>query len=212
LKWDAAGNLIQDTFITLANDYGLPAGESMLVQLYFVRTCNAWVDATIKLTGDEPTYWSAYTGNPKGVQPFTALSDGIEDDTDLRNPGGKRLRGYILAWAINNDGQEINWNHLTGSAMIINYLDADAWEYESWGFQAVDADSIHGGTLREPFGQIDLDTVEYEAPPAMLLLDFYGTGAMLWSHDEMTGQFSPSFVFDTDLTLWPPIKDLREKF
>jgi predicted AAA+ superfamily ATPase len=42
-----------------------------------------------------------------------------------------------LVWAINNEDVEIRWNSLTGSALIINYRDQSAWQYNAWAFQAV---------------------------------------------------------------------------
>ena len=162
LKWNSAGDLIQDTFLALTNDFS----ADVRVQLYFVHGdqavdavmggdppreterahdgCN-WVDNVIVLTGDEPTYWSALTGGPKGVSPFTILDPGVprgRPDPDIRNPGGRMLRGYILAWAVNADGVAIRWNHLAGSAVVANYRDRSAWEYNAWSFQAPTAAAL----------------------------------------------------------------------
>ena len=89
VKWDADGNVIQDTFLELTNDWV----TDVTVQLYFVDgdMC-VWVDNVVVLTGNEPTHWSVATGQPKGMSPVTALGDGCPD-RDGDNPGGKRLRG-----------------------------------------------------------------------------------------------------------------------
>ena len=87
IRWDAQGNLLQDTFIALTNDYM----EDVRVQMFFVNGDEPipagdqerahpgwnWVDNEITLTGNEPAYWSALTGNPKGVSPFTILDPGV---------------------------------------------------------------------------------------------------------------------------------------
>jgi len=86
IRWDECGNLIQDAFVSLTNDHP----DSVRVLMYFVNgdgelyeissagtTCYhpGWnaVDNGIELTGNEPTYWSVLTGQPKGVSPFTVL-------------------------------------------------------------------------------------------------------------------------------------------
>ena len=82
IRWDAAGNLIGDTFIHLTNDYP----QDVLVQMWFVNGdpegvdqygCfhPGWnfVDVLIGLTRDQPVWWSALSGQPAGVSPFTVL-------------------------------------------------------------------------------------------------------------------------------------------
>ena len=98
IRWADAGggnyNVIQDTFLDLSNDYP----QDVSVQMYFVNGDPPleaesgerahpgwnWVDNEIMLTKNEPTYWSALTGAPKGVSPFTVL--------DPTRRGGPRRR------------------------------------------------------------------------------------------------------------------------
>ena len=89
---------------------------------------------------------------------------------------------------------------MTGAAQIVNYRETFAWEYSAWAFQAV-AGTVNGDLLLDPLGQLDLDGIEYDMLPAMLLLDFYASGAVLPP--------APGVSLDTDLTLWAGIKDLR---
>jgi len=217
IRWDANGSLIQDTFIDITNDY--PA--DVLVQMYFVNGdeplaedpvtgerahpgCN-WVDNLIELTGDEPTFWSALTGLPKGVSPFTVLDPAGPGDLPGRpDPEGsdeRVLRGFVIAWAVDAENIEIRWNHLKGDALIINYARATAWEYNAWAF----ATEIvpHGSRTGTP-GVLNLDGVEYDYVFNMLLLDFYASGTSALSG-------GGAFVsVDTDLTLLPMIIDLRQ--
>jgi hypothetical protein len=83
VRWDRDGNLIQDTFISLTND----KSENVEVMMYFVNgdapiyeeECDrfhpGWnfVDVRIHLTGDQPVWWSALSGQPHGVSPWTVI-------------------------------------------------------------------------------------------------------------------------------------------
>ncbi|MCH7597273.1 MAG: hypothetical protein IID35_12045, partial [Planctomycetes bacterium] len=200
MKWDSTGQLIQDSFIELTNDYPLDVN----VKLYFVHgdLC-IWSDNTLRLTANQAVYWSVASGQPAGVSPFTVLGEGCPDD-DPRNPGGRRLRGYVLAWAVDSTvGTEIHWNHLSGNVLIVNYADASAWEYNAWAFRAVWEAKL-GDPLLLPYGQLDLDGIEYQAPPAQLYFDFYGSGSMF------DGGVGGPVSIDTDLTLWIPVKNLEQ--
>lgn len=202
IKFDAAGNLIQDTYISITNDYI----EDVSVKLYFVNgDCCFWADRSIELTGNESTYWSTFSGLPKGVTPFTALGPAQADPDDNKGMGIRRLSGYVLAWAEENgNGREIEWNHLTGVATTVHFGEHEAWEYKPWAFEAVGGNGP-GTLLQAPYGQLDLNGVEYAHVPAQLLFDFFGAGTQLGG--------TPPFPIDldTDLTLWVAIKDLRAK-
>ncbi len=201
IKWNGAGEVIQDTFLDLANDYP----NRVRVQMFFVNgDCCVWLDNAITLTGNQSIYWSALTGDPRFLSPFTELSeDGrTRDDADPTNAGGHVLRGYILAWAVDPvTAQEISWNHLKGDAVIVNYAEGAAWEYNTWNFRSVVGTS--GSPLLAPFGQLDLDGQEYDFAPDELLLDFYASGATFF-----TGANSFATI-DTDVTLLSATKDLR---
>ena len=228
LRWEAmSGNLIQDTFIDISNDYP----GSVAVQMYFVNGdpaldavydngvlverahpgCN-WVDNQIMLTGNEPAFWSALTGQEKGVSPFTVLdpTTGAFDPADpLTWPGrpaadgsGDRvLRGFVLAWAVDANGEEIRWNHLKGDALLINYMDAAAWEYNAYAFQIQAV--AHGAPSGTP-GQLYLDGTEYDYCYDQLLMDFYAVGSDGLNYNGHT------IDVDVDLTLLPMLIDLRQ--
>jgi hypothetical protein len=226
LRWDTAGNLIQDTFIDITNDF--PA--DVYVQMHFVNgdiylpylcaynpntlieVCERehlgwnWVDVKILLTGNEPTYWSAATGLPKGVSPFTILDPGMPPGRpDPDGSGNRVLRGFIVAWAVNNVGQEIRWNHLKGDALLVNYMNGSAWEYNAYAFSALSV--AHGEVVPTSIPgttTIDLDGIEYDAVFDELLLDFYAVGSTAFSG---AGRV---VTVNTDLTLMPMDIDLRQ--
>lgn len=216
IRWDASGNVIQDTFIDITNDY--PA--DVLVQMYFVngdepldggegeRPHTGWnaVDVQIELTQNEPTYWSALTGQPKGVSPFTILDPGTPPGRpDPDGTGDRVLRGFVVAWAVNNVGQEIKWNHLKGDVTIINYMTGSAWEYNAYAFQtAAGQGTLPNGAVLPTPGQLQLNGTEYRPGFDLLLLDFYATGANSFSG-------SIPVTIDTDVTLFPLDIDLRQE-
>lgn len=214
LRWDAGGNLIQDTILDITND----GNEDIWVQYYFINGddpldavvvgdppviierahpgCN-WVDVQAPLTANQPMYWSAATGSPYGVQPFTVLDPGLPPGRpDPEAPGFRMLRGLVLAWAVNITGEERDYDHLKGDAMIVNALFGHAWEYAAYAFAALAIDGVPG--------QLLLDGVEYDFAPDRLLLDFYAPGAVLSS-----GAFN-TVVTDVDLTIYPVSRDLQQ--
>jgi hypothetical protein len=199
VKWNRFGVPTRDTLVELTNDYP----DTVRVQTYLVSgdECD-WIDQGFTLTPDQPVYWSARTGLPAGMTPITVWGAGCPDD-DPSNVGGTRAHGYLLVWAIAAEsGAEVRWDHLSGSATIVDYAGVAAWEYAPWAFQAVAA-AHHGEPLLAPYGSLDLDDVEYQSAPSQLLLDFLASGT----------QFSNAgsiFGIDTDLTLWAAYKDLRQ--
>jgi len=204
VKWNSDGELIQDTYIMMVNDYI----QDVRVKLYLVNgDCCCFVDNEITLTLNEPTYWAVSNGQPKGLSAFSNTGPAREDD-DLTNPGGRRMRGYLIAWAIDRPShKEISWNHLTGHASIVHFGDMAAWEYGAWAFAAVASNNVAtanpGDLLLPPYGQLDLDGVEYASTPDLLLFNFYSAGATLSSGGLSTVEI------DTELTLMPMLKDLR---
>jgi hypothetical protein len=218
IKWDSSGGVIQDTILNLANGY--VTGVS--VQMYFVNGdppvdpvfggnpprllerghpgCN-YSDCMIRLGRYESTYWSARTGQPGGC-PFAVLDPGAPPGRpDPQDPANRVLRGFIYAWAVDEFGREINWNSLTGSALIVDYENGTGWEYNAYAFQALTG--ARGQMLPEP-GTLRLDGNEFSLPPAVLVLNFTASGP--WS---LPGG-GPVAQVDTELTLMPVSRDLRQ--
>jgi hypothetical protein len=219
----------QDTFFTLTNDYPgavnvqlyfvngdapTPAVCEIGCQVAFGDRCREvpgcvterahpgwnWVDCQFRLTSNQPTYWSALTGQPVGCQPFWVLDPGDppgRPDPDGA-PGARILRGYVLGWAVDPNGREIRWNHLSGNAAVVNYTRHSAWEYNAYAFQAISGD--HGSAPDGDSGQLLLDGIEYDECFNRLLFDFYATGG---------GVFGG--LLDTDITLHPVSADLRQE-
>ena len=239
VQWDAAGNLIQDTFLDVTNDYPDAVG----VQAYYINgdveleeiTDGAgnitqvfepgWntADCRFTLTANQPHYWSAARGSDK-CQPFTVLDeDGPgRPDGEINGPASRILRGYVIMWAVEfnpeeNLWEEIRWNHLKGDAVIVNYANGTAWEYNAWATQA--SCGAHGEPLLDCTrfdengvcceaevipGNLDLDGFQYDVAFDQLILDFYGSGSDVFSGGQVTASV------DTDLTVHAVSADLRQ--
>jgi hypothetical protein len=231
LRWDASGLLVTDTFIQLTNDNN--AGT--YVQLYFIngdpptpaipagypggpeRAHPGWnrIDNTIYLTANQPSYWSALTGQPGAftgpVSPFTILDPGFppgRPDPDSAGMGGgaptdRVLRGFIIAFAVNANGAEIKWNHLAGNTTLVDYRQATAWQYNAWSFQAIDPMIQTGDPTGTP-GVINLNGVEFAQAFDQLLMNFQAVGSAGFSGP------AHQVVSDTDLTLHLINTDVRQ--
>ncbi|MCB9865656.1 MAG: hypothetical protein H6816_03355 [Phycisphaerales bacterium] len=166
------------------------------------------VDVGISLTANQPTYWSAATGQPAtgGVAPFGILDPynpalGQLPGRPATDGSGERvLRGFVVAWAVNIGGEEIRWNHLKGDALIVNYDRSAAWEYNAYAFQAVNPAIANGSPTGFP-GTLQFDGAEYDRGFDVLLLDFYASGV----------EHFRSYLDDTELTLMPLVFDLRQE-
>jgi hypothetical protein len=223
LRWDAAGTLIQDTFVSLIND----GNESVKVQMYFVngdgylaqvndpatglcweREHPGWnrVSTEITLTPNQPTYWSAESGTgsaggafPITVPPFADSLDpaGCGNMGNANVPGRPALdgttdrvmRGFIVGFAVDASNQELAYNHLSGSAVLVNYQRFTAWEYQAWAHQSVGAVTADG--------VLNLDGNEYSLGFDLLLIDFYRPGSTALSRVDP----ALTVTVETDLTL-----------
>ena len=215
IKWNAAGEITRDTFIQLNNNYHMPVG----VQLYF-RNGDPPLDAVndginverahpgynqagcrVNFGWYESRYWSAATGQPSGCS-FSVLDFGDPmGRPDPEVPGGRMLRGFIYAWAVDANGREINWNSLSGTALVTDYTTFSGWEYPARAFDALTG--LRGDVMPEP-GVLKLDGVEYAIPPSQLSLNFFASG----TYPLTPG--SPPVHVDSYLTLLAVSQDFRQ--
>lgn len=216
ISWDASGNVTQDTLITLSNGYT----QAVQVRMYLVngdaplppvivngtvveRGHAGWNvrGCQIEIPRSGSKYFSALTGQPDGCR-FTSLDAGPPPGRpDPEHPGGRTLRGFLYAWAVDVEGREINWNYLRGDATVFQFPDAEAWGYEAAAFRALTG--TRGQGMPEP-GVLRLDGVEYEKAFATLVMNFSAVGDVPLFGD------SRLFRVDTDLTLLPVSQDFRQ--
>lgn len=236
LRWHD-GHLVQDTFLSVTNDYV----DDVYIQFVFVngdddapavsvgnpptiveRAHAGWTkqDWISRWTADESNYFSLATGLPKGAPSFSGLDFGPEGPG---RPGGdasgdRVLRGFVVAWAVDNQGREIGWNHLEGIATVIDYAERTAWEYEAYSYgtacletgeEPLDCTSRDANgtccTAESIPGNLVTDGFQYDIGFARLLLDFFASGATSFSRVP-----TPAVMTETDLTLLPVLQDLRQ--
>ena len=220
VRWGTANNIVQDTFLEMTNDW---LGATR-IQLYFVNgdppllaaggerahTGWNWAGVEVDLTSDQPIYWSAATGRgASGIidptfPPWTILDPGLPPGRPANDGTGERmLRGFIVAWAVNSNDEELRWNHLAGTGTLVHYTNATAWSYQTWAFQAVDPAIAHGQPTGSP-GILQLDGTEFSRPYAELLMNFQAVNSTAYSGPRLVRT-------DTDLTLHPVSVDLRQE-
>jgi hypothetical protein len=215
IQWDNEGDGVrQNAYIELAND----SSESVDVRLYFVngdrplpedfssgeRAHLGWNHLTteITLTPHQPTFWSVLTGAPAEVPPWTDLDPGPPEGRP--NPDGtatRVLRGFLYAWAINDEGDEIRHDHLSGRVTTISYATNTGWEHDAYAFRVADPAVAPGEPTGTP-GTLHLDGTEFASSFDQLLLNFQAVGS-----DALSG---PGRIVesDTDLALLPASVDL----
>jgi len=214
VRYDQAGNVVQDTFIQITNDYI----ENVRVQMYFVNGDDPVFDAggnlvepgwnsldnEIELTKDQTFAWSAATGSGL-VSPWSVLDPGSPPGRPADDGTGENmLRGFILAWAVNAENEEIRFNHLAGTGTLLRYNEyGRAWEYTACAFNVPSSVAPHGAALGSP-GTLFLDGSEYCAPGDLLVQTFQAVGSNAYSNNMV------SVVSDTDVTLHPVDTDLRQ--
>jgi len=213
VRWNGSGTLLQDTFIGLTNDHPSPVrvlmyfvnGDEPLEETPLERAHPGWnfIDNEITLTGNQPVAWSALNGSTAAglLSPWTVLDPGTPPGRPADDGSGERvLRGMIYAWAVDESGAEVAWNHLAGSATVVNYAHGHAWEYNAFAFQSV-ADVPVGAPTGTP-GHLMLDGMEFARPCSQLLVNFQAVGSSALSQDAIV-------ISATALTIHPVSADFR---
>lgn len=182
----------KDTIITIGNDLSTPID----LKCYYVGFEERWdfVDFTLKLTANQPVWWSAKTGkgmvsgvNPVTVQPFPFRE------------GELKCFAIKLADESGTD-QQIKFNHLYGSAIILdNY--AQSWQYSAYAFVGDPMNTLATGDPLGVPGEIPLNGATYSACPSYMIHNFFAADVK-----------KPAYgagIYDNDLAIALCTEDLR---
>ncbi|MGB0716859.1 MAG: hypothetical protein ACPGXK_13335, partial [Phycisphaerae bacterium] len=219
IRWNNANAVVEDTIIHVTNDFN----EDVRVHYIFVngddplppviccdpptieeRAHPGWnrLNWTSTWTGNESNYFSLATGLPKGAPPFAGLDNGPEGPgRPDPNSDGRIMRGFLLAWAVDNTGHQVSWNHLQGGATRVAYDHTSAWEYPAYAFQTCAPET--GMRVGDQLGTLNLNGDEYQMGYGRLLLDFFASGSTPFSGMQQY------VTIETDVALVPVAQDFR---
>jgi hypothetical protein len=157
------------TLVSIQNDYF----EDVSLKCYYMDFFKNKRDFKVMLTKDQPFWFNAKTG--EGTTTVPSFPSGPADAIGQTwTPFGE-----LNCWAVNQAGSDqIKWNHLAGTATVIDYgnLGGGAYEYNSWNFTA----RVEGpnGVVVGNGGELVLDGGEnYDACPQYLIAGFTPFGA-----------------------------------
>jgi hypothetical protein len=117
--------------------------------------------------------------------------------------------GELKCWAVNFEGAaQVNFNHLYGTATVLDYVNATAYQYNSFnftarGFTAIGQEVGTGGDIK-----LSGANKEYDACPQYLIFNFFSFAPT--NDIEIDGQGRVVRFNKTDLTLVPCKQDLRQ--
>ena len=187
IRWDTLGTAapeddvaLQDVFLSVVND----ATYGVAMKFYFVDAYNCHaIDARCGLTGNNPVYFSAFSGIGGGVDgaadrgmfpAFRALkAAGYQDPEFPGDPTKRILRGYIVGWTVDGGNYPIGTNQLVASATVVDYRLEEAWEYKPWAFRS----RFTGRKQATTVLRMNFDPDNYQKCPQMLLVDFWASGS-----------------------------------
>ena len=172
---DSNGDVRLDTLIQISNDHP----NAVQLHMYLVDGAGncVFLDQTIVLTGNQPTWWRASDGDRLGgsVAPFGAL---YPNGLGMEEPDGSFLaRGFLVVVATDSEFRPIRHNHLSGAAVVVDEMSAS--EYSAMAWPVVDASVPQGGIVGDGSGTLNLDGVDYASTANRLLLGFEPVQGMI---------------------------------
>ena len=127
-------NNASDTIIQISNDY--PRG--VMVKCYWVDLEQQIQDFMFLVTITQPVWFRASDG--LGTASYTNRDKTAPDASTQPMtvpPFFPDSQGELKCWAVNFEGNsQINWNHLYGTATVLDYRNLTAYQYNSFNFTA----------------------------------------------------------------------------
>jgi hypothetical protein len=190
----------RDTIIQISNDYS----RGVMVKCYWVNQYQEIQDFMFLVTITQPVWFRASDGLGSGSYNGDPASNEITVPPFF--PGDV---GELKCWAVNFEGAaQVNFNHLYGTATVLDYVNATAYQYNSFNFTARGFTTI--GQEVGTGGDIKLSGAnrEYDACPQYLIFNFFSFAPL--NDVEIDGQGAVVQFNKTDLTLVPCKQDLRQ--
>jgi hypothetical protein len=207
---------VSNTFIEVSNDETGPVH----IECSYINEGKGRVDFDFTLTAKATASWDAATGSGIGAPPFPTNASPVYAPIPANLPrffaAPDLFRGELVCFATDAAGaNQVAFNHLTGTATVVNTDDADAiqikqaYRYNAWSFIArnvaglPEADNVIQGTpgLLALTGGL---AGTYDACPAYNIASFNPNGAV-----DPTGTVT---TIDNDLSLVSCNQDLRQDF
>jgi len=188
------------TIIQIANDNNV----KVPIKCYYMNERKGRRDFEFVLTKKQPVWFDAKTGLGSddleaAVFPTDAARGGIY-------PGDVNV-GELICWAVDGPGHnQISWNHLIGSATVVDSDEVNAYEYSAWSFKV--QGSLAAGAVVGTPGKLELTGLPggYDACPGYLVETFDPAGASL------TAGANTIYYQDNDLSVVSCNQDLRQDF
>jgi len=168
----------QDTFIEISND----GNSAIHVECEYVNERKGRVNFDFGLTAKQTVSWDVLTRSHDGMHPASwPTNAGVPS-----YPGNVR-RGELICFATDAARAfQIAWNHLTGTATVMNATDDEAFKYNAWAFAARGAGGLADDNRlvsQGTPGRLDLTGENvagaYDACPAYNIGNFMPNGARL---------------------------------
>jgi hypothetical protein len=187
-----------DTVVKISNDYS----TETWIKCYWVDRDQEIQDFLFRVTRNQPIWFRASDGLGTG-------STGDKNQNPITVPPFAGPVGELKCWAVNYDNDpsgQISFNHLYGSAVLFNYPNNDAFEYNAWAFAARNV------ALGSPVGSPGTMVLSgsgtdpaYDACPQYLLYNFLSDGSSIIGKDGIPLSFAAP-----RLALIPCRQDLRQ--
>jgi hypothetical protein len=157
-----------DTIVRITNDNN----KSVDVKCYYMNERKGRRDFGFTLTKKQPAWWSVANG--EGTFNIPNFPNNSEPLLPTYGAAWRTDVGELICWAVSKSGHnQINFNHLFGSATVYNYSSGEAFEYNSWNFKARTGTA---GQAVGTAGTINLNGTDYDYCPGYLIAGFTPAG------------------------------------
>jgi hypothetical protein len=196
----------RDTIIQISNDYS----RGVMVKCYWVNSKQEFQDFMFLVTITQPVWFRASDGMGSGSANLDPVNTPVTVPPFFENTVGE-----LKCWAVDFEGaNQINFNHLYGTATVLDYRNITAYQYNSVNFTARGFTNINAkvGTG----GDIVLSGADkqYDACPLYLTFNFFTYDTTDPPIDKraiaVDGEGQLVRFGKTDLTLVPCKQDLRQ--